>query len=74
VNPTVAETAIVVLGLGNLSWMVLLAAGKLKTAGPARKGANLAPAPTVKTSGQPRQANGRYASKTTLHEAGTEAA
>lgn len=62
-NGLIGETALIALGLGNLGWLVLIAAGKLKTAGPARKGAATAPAPTARASGQPRAANGQFAAK-----------
>lgn len=60
-NPGVAYTAIgAMTALAIIPW-ALIATGKLKTAGPARRGAATAPAPTTRTSGQPRAANGQFA-------------
>ena len=76
-NGLIGETTIAFLGLGNLGWLVLIATGRLKTAGPTRKGHSTAPEPATKTArtSQAREANGRFVAKpASLHEAGTEAA
>jgi hypothetical protein len=69
VNPGVAYTAIgTISALAIIPW-ALIAAGRLKTATPARKGAAASTAPTVNANHQqPRDSNGRFASRPSLRD------
>jgi hypothetical protein len=75
-NPAVAYTAIGTMSVLAIIPWALIATGRLKTATVPRKGATASTAPRAGASGhQPREANGRFASKPEpLHEAGSEAA